>query len=272
MLLLGSVPVETIQAPNLVAKRRHTFPGTHNSVDNIRRHDAKILCMTPTTHDSAAPALLTAAETAAIEARVQAVEARVGTQVVAAVVERSDVYHGLRWRAFAVAVSLSGLGVVLLDGVRASRPAPPTLLPALALVLGVGAAAALAATLLPGLARLFLEPLRADAEVQRRAESLFLTQELFGTRGRDALLILASGFERRAAVYPDRGLRERVPDAAWTTVTARMNLLLAKGRTADALLEGLAAAETLLAGNPAPPGSGAANELPDRPIVAGTSR
>ena len=47
-------------------------------------------------------------------------------------------------------------------------------------VLGAGAVAALAATVLPGFARLFLEPLRADAEVRRRAESLFLDQELFG--------------------------------------------------------------------------------------------
>ena len=143
---------------------------------------------------------------------------------------------------------------------------------ALALVLGAGAAAALAATVLPGFARLFLEPLRADAEVRRRAESLFLKQELFGTRGRNALLVLASSFERRSAVYADRGLRERVPDDAWTTVAARMNPLLAAGRTADALLAGLDAAETLLAAHPAPPGGGAANELPDRPIVAEESR
>ncbi len=223
-------------------------------------------------HESAAPPPLTGAEAARIEARVKALEARAGTQIVAAVVARSDVYHGLRWRAFAVAASLAGLGVVLLDAVRPSRPAEHTVLLVLALVLGAGAAAALAATVSPGFARLFLEPLRADAEVRRRAESLFLEQELFATGGRTALLILASSFERRAAVYADRGLGERVPDAAWSAVTVRMNPLLAAGRTADALLAGLDAAETLLAGHPASPGGGAANELPDRPIVAEASR
>lgn len=224
------------------------------------------------THGSAAPTLLTGAEAATIEARVKALEARVGTQVVAAVVERSDVYHGLRWRAFAIAVSLAGLGVVLLAELRPSWSAEHTVLLALALVLGAGAVAALAATVLPGFARLFLEPLRADAEVRRRTESLFLEQELFGTHSRNALLILASSFERRAAVYSDRGLRERVPDTVWTAVVARMNPLLAAGRTADALLAGLDAAETLLAGHPASPASGAGNELPDQPIVAETSR
>ena len=223
-------------------------------------------------HGSAAPSPLTEAEAATIEARVKALEARAGTQVVAAVVERSDVYHGLRWRAFAIAASLAGLAVVLLDELRPAWPAEHTVLLALALVLGAGAAAALAATVLPGFARLFLEPLRADAEVQRRAESLFLKQELFGTRDRDALLILASSFERRSAVHADRGLCERVPDDAWTMIAARMNPLLAAGRTSDALLAGLDAAETLLAGHPASPGGRAANELSDRPIVAEASR
>ena len=199
---------------------------------------------------------LTEPEAASIEARVKTLEAKTGVQIVAAVVERSDVYHGLRWRAFAVTVSLAGLGVVLLDLLRPSWPAEHTVLLALALVLGAGAAAALAATLFPRFARLFLEPVRADAEVRRRAEALFLQRQLFETRGRSALLILASTFERRSAVYADRGLRGRVPDDAWVTVAARMNPLLAAGSTADALVAGLEAAETLLAGHPASPGSG----------------
>lgn len=220
----------------------------------------------------AAPPPLSAAEVASVEARVKALEARVGTQVVAAVVERSDVYHGLRWRAFAAAASLTGLGVVLLDQLRPAWPAEHAGLFVPALVLGAGAAAALAATLLPAFARFFLEPLRADAEVSRRAESLFLKRELFETRGRNALLILASSFERRSAVYADRGLRERVADDAWSAVAARMNPLLAAGRTADALLAGLDAAEPFLAVRPAAPGDGAANELPDPPIVGGPPR
>ena len=228
--------------------------------------------MTATMHGSAASPQLTDAEAAAIEARVKTLEARTGTQVVAAVVERSDLYHGLRWRAFAVAVSLTGFAVALLDELRPAWPAEHAVLLVLALVLGVGVAAALAATVIPGFARLFLEPLRADAEVQRQAESLFLKRELFRTSGRDAILILASRFERRSAVYADRGQRGRLPDDAWATVLARMDPLLAAGRTADALLAGLEVVETLLPAHPAPPGGDAANELPDRPIVTEAPR
>ena len=238
------------------------------------------------TNERAAPSPLSAAETAAIEARVKALESQAGAQIVAAVVERSDVYHGLRWRAFAVAASLAGFGLVLLDELRATWTSEHASLRALSLVLGAGAAAALAATMIPAFARLFLEPLRAEAEIHRQAESLFLGRELFATRRRNAILILASRFERRASVYADRGVRERLPDEAWSAVTARMNPLLAAGRTADALLAGLDAAEPLLAGHPARPvddadsGAGApagaavdaANELPDGPIAAAGSR
>jgi len=219
-----------------------------------------------------APPPLSAAESAAIEAQVKALESRTGAQFVAAVVDRSDVYHGLRWRAFAVVVSLAGLGVVLLDELRAGWPAGHTVLLSLASVLGAGVTAALAATVLPGFARLFLESLRADAEVRRQAEALFLKRELFRTGGRTAVLILASRFERRAAVHADTGLRGRVPNDAWSAVTARMNPLLAAGRTADALLAGLDAAAALLAGPPAPSGGGAANELPDKPLAIETTR
>ena len=65
---------------------------------------------------------LTEAEAAAIEARVKTFEARAGIQAVAAVVERSDVYHGLRWRAFAFAVSLAGLFVVALEALCPAAP------------------------------------------------------------------------------------------------------------------------------------------------------
>jgi uncharacterized membrane protein len=219
------------------------------------------------TQASGRAALLTADEAAALEAQVQALEARVGSQVVVAALERSDRYDGLRWRAFAGAVSLAGLGAVLFDETRAGWPAGHAVLLALVPVLGLGAAAALLATFLSPFARLFLESARADREVARRAEALFVQRELFATQGRDALLLLVSRFERRAALYADRGLRQRIPAAAWAAVTAPMNRALAAGRTAEALRAGLDAAEPLLAAHPAPRRGVAANELPDAPIA-----
>ena len=56
---------------------------------------------------------MTGADLAAIEARIRAFESRTGVEAV--VVDRSDRYHGLRWRAFAVGASLAALGVVVAD-------------------------------------------------------------------------------------------------------------------------------------------------------------
>ena len=61
---------------------------------------------------------MTGPDLAAIEARIRAFESRTGVEAVAAVVDRSDRYHGLRWRAFAVGTSLAALGVVTADVLR----------------------------------------------------------------------------------------------------------------------------------------------------------
>ena len=61
---------------------------------------------------------MTGADLAAIEARIRAFETRTGVEAVAALVERSDRYHGLRWRAFAAGASLAALGTVVADLLR----------------------------------------------------------------------------------------------------------------------------------------------------------
>jgi len=48
-----------------------------------------------------------------LERRLQGVEARTGAQIVVATVDRADVYHGLRWRAFALGVAAAGTAFAL---------------------------------------------------------------------------------------------------------------------------------------------------------------
>lgn len=50
-----------------------------------------------------------------LDRRVADVERRTGTQIVLAVIERSDTYAELPWKAFALGVAAAGLGTVLLD-------------------------------------------------------------------------------------------------------------------------------------------------------------
>ncbi|HEY6000968.1 MAG TPA: hypothetical protein VI078_16910 [bacterium] len=213
------------------------------------------------------------AELRTIEERVRAIEARTGVQVVVAALGRADVYHGLRWRAFAfgttVAAALVALATVLRPGL-VPEPAPFW---TSVLLLAAGLLAALKTMLLPPVARLFLEPLRAEAEARQRAAALFLERGLFATRGRTGVLLLACAFERLAVVHADAGFRGRVAEEDWRSVELAIAASLRAGRLPEGLLAGLAALERLLVASGFAPAPGAAtNELPDRPLTEADAR
>jgi putative membrane protein len=215
--------------------------------------------------------MLAPAQLQSVEARVRAVEERAGVQVVVSVIEQADVYHGLRWRAFAFGAAGSG-AVVALGGMPnpAWLPAPAHF-GAIATVLGVGLLFALAATLSPAVARHFLEPERAEAELRQRAAVIFLERELFATRNRTGVLLLAGRFERRAVVMADRGFRGRVTEEEWHGVERSMRPDLRAGRPVEAALAGLAALERLLVGKGFVSTPDQPNELPDRPLTGSGS-
>src|SRR5258706_3959455 len=208
---------------------------------------------------------LTKAEATAVEERVRAIEAATGAQVVVAIVGRSDVYHGLRWRAFAFGAGLAALAVVASDLLRPDWiTAHAALFHALA-VWGGGAMLAMIAHFSPTFARLFLQRDRAHTEVRKYAQVLFLERELFATKERNAVLILASLYERVVVVWPDTGYRDRVGASDWRRVVNPMLPPMRAGRMSEALAAGLAALETVLVEKGCHWEAGA-NVFPDRPI------
>jgi putative membrane protein len=208
---------------------------------------------------------LSDAEADAIDAQIGRLESRTGVQVVTAVVGKSDTYAELPWTAFAFGAALAGFALVLVDTARPQWAASNTALVHTMTILGAAAASALLAIFVSPFARLFLRPARRDLEVRQYAQSLFLTRELFLTRGRTGVLILVSLFERRIEILPDTGLHARVSEADWKSVVARMTPRLREAHPFDALQEGLAALAGLLASRGFKPADGS-NELPDRPI------
>jgi len=215
--------------------------------------------------------LLSKAEADAITVRSVELESRVGVQVIAAIIGKADAHVELPWKAFALGAVLSGLAVVVADLARPQWLTANVALVDTVTILGTGAASALLAVFVPAYARFFLRSTRRDAEVRRYAEALFLRHELFKTRERNGILILVSCFERKVEILADVGLHRRVSDAEWRPVIARMTPLLRERRFAEALQEGLAAAEELLAAKAlnARVDAGPENELPDRPIDEG---
>lgn len=186
-------------------------------------------------------------EEGSIDARVAALEQRTGAQVLAAVIGKCDAYPEIPWKAFALGVALAILLAALAAQLRAGWHAPGgALIHALA-VLGAGAAAAALSVLYPPFARLFLDSLRAEAEVRQYAQAMFLARELYRTPAHIGILLLVSRFERKIVILPDTGVRRRVAEADLAPVIAAMAEPLRAGGIAPALHAGLDALEALLA-------------------------
>lgn len=191
--------------------------------------------------------VVTAAEAAAIEQRVAALEARTGIEVVAAVERRSDIYPEVPWRAFALGAVLAALAVLVGHVLRTGWATPGAMLAQAVAILCTGAVAALASAFVPGFGRLFIRGGRMEEEVRQRAEVVFLTKELFATPGRNAILVLVSLFERHVVVVPDAGWRGRVDSAEWREVVDGMARPLSQGRLVEAFEAGFGAIEALVA-------------------------
>lgn len=197
-----------------------------------------------------------------IAAHVAALEAKTGTQVVAAVVGKADSYPEAPWKAFALGAGAGALATVIWQLILADWPADIAQAGDVLVILGSGAFLALLTMLYLPFARLFVDRARRDVEVTQFAESLFFRRGLDRTRGRVGILLLVSLFERKVLILADEGFDGRIGADDWSVLTRRMTLLLRQGTTASALRAGLDAMVALLLerGYYA---TGADNELPD---------
>jgi len=196
-----------------------------------------------------------------LDQRVAEVEKRTGAQIVLAVIERSDTYAELPWKAFALGAAVAGLGTVLFDLLLVGWNSRFAVLFAVVSMLATGAACALLSIALPKFARIFLAAHRAEVEVRQYAESLFLSREVFATHGRTGLLLLVSTFERQVVLLPDIGLAKRLSREVMQDIISRMTAALARGQVGLALEKGIQGLEKHLAVSAA--GTGRENELPN---------
>ena len=164
--------------------------------------------------------------------KVTAAEKRTGAQIVLAIIERSDSYAELPWKAFALGTSGAGLLVFLMNMMWPLPDPVMAALLAIVIMLATGAGFALLSVFVPDFARLFLHSHRAEVETMQYAKSLFLSRELFGTPERRAVLLLVSLFERRIVILPDAGLRLKISQDATEKIIAHMCAFLKSGKTA----------------------------------------
>jgi putative membrane protein len=205
---------------------------------------------------------LTEQERKNIATRVAALEARTGTQVVTAVVGKSDSYPEAPWKAFALGAAIAALACVICQlaagGWSADTPETGHVL----VILASGALLALLTILYPPFARLFVDRIRRDVEATQFAQSLFFRRGLDRTRSRVGILLLVSLFERKVVILADEGFDGRMDAHDWGALTGRITLLLRHSTTAIALRAGLEAMEAMLLERGFS-GSGTVSEVPD---------
>ncbi|HPQ43935.1 MAG TPA: TPM domain-containing protein [Syntrophales bacterium] len=174
-----------------------------------------------------------------LDTRIAETEKRTRTQIVLTVIQRSDTYAELPWKAFALGASVAGLVLLLLDWWLYDWYPHVTALITVVGMLACGALFALLTVLIPRFAKCFLSDHRAELEVEQYAKSLFLDRELFATQKRTGILFLVSVFERRVVILPDRGLDERLKEEDVRNMIAAMMPSLRRSQIRQAFDAGL---------------------------------
>lgn len=205
---------------------------------------------------------MTEQDRTSIATRVGELEARTGTQVVTAVVGKSDSYPEAPWKAFALGAGAAAMACVFCQLAAGGWAVDTSQTGHVLVILGSGAFLALLAILCLPFARLFVDRTRRDVEVTQFAQSLYFRRGLDRTRGRVGILLLVSLFERKVVILADEGFDGRVGAPDWHALTGRITLLLRHRTTAIALRAGLEAMEAMLLERGFS-GPGLANELPD---------
>jgi putative membrane protein len=199
-----------------------------------------------------------------LDMHISETEKLTGTQVVLASVRRSDSYAEIPWIAFAFGVSLASLVTILLDLFVLGWLTVTLILFTVAVILITGAIFALLTILFPGFARLFLSPHRKQTETMQYAESLFLSRELFSTKGRRGILLLVSQFERQVVILPDKGVRDLLGSDVLKKVILNMTTHLRHNEVGKAMETGLDGLREAIGSQL--PGSANENELSDEII------
>ena len=201
-----------------------------------------------------------------IEKAVAAAEAGTSGEIATYIAWQSDSYPEAEWKGAALgaaAACLALLGFDLYD------PLWQPLSWLLSAVLAAAALGALAGRLIPPLRRRLIGRQRLSTLVHRRAEEVFLHNELFKTEERTGILIFVSVFERRAVVVADTGINAKVSPADWEQAVSRVIEAVHGSGLADGMAHAVEHCHELLVKGGFKASPHDRNELGDKPMIDG---
>lgn len=211
--------------------------------------------------------MLSEKEQQQINSLVARFESETGIEALAAVVGRCDEYPEIPWKAYALGSALGALAVLFYPAAFADWGVHSSLAFDAMAVLGGGAALAALAAFAPPVGRLFLERTRAEAEARQYAQGMFLDRALFRTRGRRAVLVLASRYEGVGIVLPDAGVLRHAPAEEIERIARAMQPLLRRGDISQAFGVAFNGLRAILAVHGFVPETHPVNELEDAVVT-----
>lgn len=98
----------------------------------------------------------------------------------------------------------------------------------------------------PQLKRFFLSSERANLAVQEAAAAAFFREALYKTRDANGILLYISVLEHRVWVLGERGINEKIDQAAWQEIVDMLIKGIKKGKRCDAICDAVSQIGSIL--------------------------
>lgn len=154
---------------------------------------------------------------------------------------------------------------VVMHPARATRAFPPRVMDAIQAEIRAQEATHRGEVLFVVEAELSTWQLWHDVRARERAREVFALRGAWNTEENNGILIYVLLAERAVEIVADRGIAKRVDEAQWRRVCEGMERAFAEGRFEEGAVAGVRGVAALLEREY--PGTGRANELPDRPAL-----
>lgn len=152
-----------------------------------------------------------------IKSAVHHAEAKISGEIVPVFVEKSGFYSIANYRAAMVFASLAFLLIIIFDRYLPAFAIYDPLLIFLAIIFA-GIAGSIASNYIGPLQKIFVSQHHLDRSTHQRAESAFLSEEVFNTRHRTGIMVFISFYEREVIVMADRGISKVVEQKEWDKI------------------------------------------------------
>lgn len=169
-----------------------------------------------------------------IKAAVKEAESKISGEIVPVFVERSGHYAIATYRGALGAAALAFLLIVFFDRYVPSLAVYDPLL-IFTVVLLAGSVGAMLVQWFDPVKKWMLSQEHLDQATHKKAETVFLEEEVFNTRQRTGILIFISFFEHEVIVMTDKGISKEVDQKEWDNLVKIIIDHIRKGKIVEGL-------------------------------------